>query len=146
MGKATRKAVAVLATAAASLSFGAAVAAADPAPAGEHQITYTLSGGDAQYTLYYLATQPPSKAAYDADPYQFLKKETINLAGAPWVFETTMTDPSWAILTVSSTTHGGRAAPNPHCEIAVDGNSAVQQDAPYNLSCQLKDWMAPAAP
>jgi hypothetical protein len=29
---------------------------------------------------------------------------------------------------------------NPHCEIAVDGQVAVQQDAPYNLQCQLKQW------
>ena len=58
----------------------------------------------------------------------------------PWVFETTLADPQWAILTVSSTTHGGRAAPNPHCDIAVDGQVAVQQDAPYNLQCQLGQW------
>jgi hypothetical protein len=56
------------------------------------------------------------------------------------VFETTLADPQWAILTVSSTTHGGREAPNPHCDITVDGQVAVQQDAPYNLQCQLGQW------
>jgi hypothetical protein len=56
------------------------------------------------------------------------------------VFETTLADPQWAILTVSSTTHGGQAAPNPHCDIAVDGQVVVQQDAPYNLQCQLRPW------
>jgi hypothetical protein len=59
---------------------------------------------------------------------------------APWVFETTLADPQWAIFTVSSTTHGGQAAPNPHCEIAVDGQVVVQQDGPYNLQCKLSQW------
>jgi hypothetical protein len=118
---------------------GQATAGADPAA---HQVRYTLtSAGDAEFDLYYLTTQPPSKAAYDADSYAFLKKEQVTLAaGVPWVFETTLADPQWAILTVSSTTHGGRAAPNPHCDITVDGQVAVQQDAPYNLQCQLGQW------
>ena len=30
-----------------------------------------------------------------------------------------------------------RAAPNPHCDISVDGQSVVQQDAPYNLQCKM---------
>jgi hypothetical protein len=107
-------------------------------PAG-HQVRYTLtSAGGADFDLYYLTAQPPSKAAYNADAYAFLKKETVNLGpGVPWVFETTMADPQWAVFTVSSTTHGGQAAPNPHCEIAVDGQVVVQQDAPYNLQCKL---------
>ena len=112
-----------------------------PAP-GTHQVRYSLTaGGAAPFDLYYLTTQPPDKAAYDADPYAYLKKESVTLApGVPWVFETTLDDPQWAILTVSSTTRGGQAAPNPHCEIAVDGQVLVQQDAPYNLQCQLKAW------
>ena len=62
----------------------------------------------ADFDLYYLTAQPPSKAAYDADAYSFLKSDKVNLApGVPWVFETTLADPQWAILTVSSTTHGG---------------------------------------
>ena len=76
---------------------------------------YTLtSGGPADFDLFYLTTQPPSKDAYNADAYSFVKRETVNLApGVPWVFETTLADPQWAIFTVSSTTHGGQAAPNP---------------------------------
>ena len=143
MGNATRKVGAALmvvaASCAVSQTVGSAVANAEP---DGHQVHYTLtSAGPADFDLYYLTTQPPSKAAYDADPYSFLKKETVSLApGVPWVFDTTLADPQWAILTVSSTTHGGQAAPNPHCEIAVDGQVAVQQDAPYNLQCQLKQW------
>lgn len=143
MGNATRKVGAALMVVAASCAVGQAVggAVANAEPDG-HQVHYTLtSAGPADFNLYYLTAQPPSKAAYDADPYSFLKKETVSLApGVPWVFDTTLADPQWAILTVSSTTHGGQAAPNPHCEIAVDGQVAVQQDAPYNLQCQLKQW------
>ncbi len=43
----------------------------------------------------------------------------------------------WAILTVSSTTHGGQAAPHPHSDITVDGQVVTQQEAPYNLQCKL---------
>ena len=140
MRTATRRIGAAFGAVALVTSFGMAAeqatAGADPAV---HQIRYTLtSAGGADFDLYYVTAQPPSKAAYDADAYSFLKKEQLTLApGVPWVFDTTLTDPNWAILTVSSTTHGGRAAPNPHCDITVDGQVVVQQDAPYNLQCKL---------
>ena len=119
-----------------ALAASQATAGADPAA---HQVRYTLtSAGGADFDLYYVTAQPPSKAAYDADAYSFLKKEQVTLApGVPWVFDTTLTDPNWAVLTVSSTTHGGQAAPNPHCDITIDGQVVVQQDAPYNLQCKL---------
>jgi hypothetical protein len=108
-------------------------------PAAGHQVRYTLTtAAGADFDLYYLAAQPPSKAAYDSDSYTYLKKESVSLApGQPWTFDATLADPNWAIFTVSSTTHGGREAPNPHCEISVDGQVAVQQDAPYNLQCRM---------
>jgi len=139
MRKATTRVGAALAVAAASIAMGTATANAEPAG---HQVRYTLtSAGAADFDLFYLTTQPPSKQAYNADAYAFVKREKINLApGVPWTFETTLADPQWAIFTVSSTTHGGQAAPNPHCEIAVDGQVVVQQDAPYNLQCQLSQW------
>jgi hypothetical protein len=143
MRTATSKIGAALGVAAlvASAGVAASQATAGADPAG-HKVVYTLtSAGDADFDLYYLVNQPANKAAYNADSYAYLKKEQITLgAGQPWVFETTLADPQWAILTVSSTTHGGRAAPNPHCDIAVDGQVAVQQDAPYNLQCQLGQW------
>ena len=135
----TARAGAALAVAAAAIAVSHGTSSADPAG---HQVRYTLTaGGASDFDLFYLTTQPPSKASYNADAYAYVKRETVNVAaGAPWVFETTLADPQWAILTVSSTTHGGQAAPNPHCEIAVDGQVVVQQDAPYNLQCQLSQW------
>jgi hypothetical protein len=132
-------AVAATSIAVGQTAAGQTTANADP-PA--HQVRYTLtSAGGADFDLFYLTTQPPNKAAYNANPYAFVKKEPVTLApGVPWIFETTLADPQWAIFTVSSTTHGGQAAPNPHCEIAIDGQLAVQQDGPYNLQCQLSQW------
>jgi hypothetical protein len=143
MRKATSKIGASLGVAALVAAAGlASQATATADPAAGHQVRYTLlSQGDADFDLYYLVNQPPNKEAYNADSYSYLKKESISLAGGvPWTFDTTLADPQWAILTVSSTTHGGRAAPNPHCDITVDGQIATQQDAPYNLQCQLGQW------
>src|SRR6476619_2789707 len=135
----TARAGAALAVAAAAIAVSHGTSSADPAG---HQVRYTLTAaGAADFDLFYLTSQPPSKEAYNADAYAFVKRETVNLApGVPWVFETTLADPQWAIFTVSSTTHGGQAAPNAHCDIAIDGQVAVQQDAPYNVACQLSQW------
>ena len=53
---------------------------------------------------------------------------------------TTMQDPQWAILTASTGVHAMQASPNPHCEIAIDGQVAVQQDGTYTVQCQLSQW------
>jgi hypothetical protein len=135
----TARVGAALAVAAAGIALSHGTSSAEPAG---HQVRYTLTAaGAADFDLFYLTTQPPNKEAYNADAYAFVKREKVNLApGVPWVFETTLADPQWAILTASSTTHGGQAAPNAHCEIAVDGQVVVQQDAPYNLQCKLSQW------
>lgn len=137
-----RRATNMIGTAALVAAAGMASHAVAGAEPTAHQVRYTLTAaGGAAFDLFYLTAQPASKAAYNADAYAFVKKEQITLApGVPWVFETTLEDPQWAILTVSSTTRFGQAAPNPHCDIAVDGQIAVQQDAPYNLQCQLGQW------
>lgn len=139
MRTATAKIGAALLAAAATVAVTQASASAEPV---EHQVRYTLtSGGAYEFDLFYLTAQPPSMEAFNADAYAFATREKVNLApGAPWVFETTLEDPQWAILTVSSTTRGGQAAPNAHCEIAVDGEVVVQHDDPYNVRCQLSQW------
>ena len=144
MGHAKGRVGAVVGAAAliAATGFAGSQATAVADPAAGQQVRYTLtSAGDGDFDLFYLVSQPPSMAAYNADAYSFVKREEVHLAaGVPWVFETTLADPQWAILTVSSTTHGGQAAPNPHCDIAIDGQIAVAQDGPYNLQCQLTKW------
>ena len=136
----TARVGAALVLAAAGVAATHAVAGADPV--APHQVTYTLStGGAADFTVTYLTAQPPSKAAYNADSYTYMKRETINVSpDAPWTFTTTFEDPQWAFLQVGSTTHGGQAAPNAHCEISIDGQVAIAQDAPYSPQCFLSQW------
>ncbi|WP_442930386.1 hypothetical protein [Mycobacterium sp. NBC_00419] len=140
MRKVTARVGAALVLAAAGVAGTGAVAAADPA-AG-HQVTYTLAtGGTYDFTITYLTAQPPSKDAFNANSDAFMKRETISVSpDAPWVFTTTLADPQWAFLQVGSTTHGGQAAPNAHCEVSVDGQVAVAQDAAYSPQCYLSRW------
>lgn len=137
----TAKAAAALMLAAAGVAAAQGVAGADPA-SGQHQVTYTLSAaGPYEFTVTYLSAQPASKAAYNADSYSYMKRETVSVGPeTPWTFSTTMADPQWAFLQVSSTTRGGMAAPNAHCEVKVDDQIAVAQDAPYSPQCFLSRW------
>ncbi|MGV0792465.1 hypothetical protein [Mycolicibacterium sp. XJ1819] len=122
-------------------AFGVSQATANAQPA-EHQVRYTLTAtGSADFEVNYLTAQPASKDAYNDDPYAYLKKERIIVSpGAPWVFETTLADPQWAIVTASTGVHAMQASPNPHCEITIDGEVAVQGDGPYTVHCQLGQW------
>ena len=139
MRKVTTTVGAALVLAAAGMAVSNATSYAEPEG---HQVRYTLtSGAPYEFDLYYLAAQPPSMDAYNADAYQYLQKATVHVGPeAPWVFETTLADPQWAIFTVASTTHGGRGAPNAHCDIAVDGQVVNQNDHPYSPRCQLGQW------
>ena len=139
MRTATARVGAALVVVAASIAVGHATANAEPAT---HQVRYTLtSDTPAGFDLNYLTAQPSNKEAYNADPYAFLKKERVDLApGVPWVFETTLADPQWGIITASTAVHAMQASPNPHCEIAIDGQVAVQQGGPYTAQCQLGQW------
>lgn len=125
--------------AAATIAIGQGTATAQ---SEGHAVRYTLvSAGAADYTINYLIAQPPSKEAYNADAYAYLKKEEVVLQpGVPFVFETTLEDPQWAIITASTGVHAMQGSPNPHCEIAIDGQVAVQQDGPYTVQCQLSQW------
>ncbi len=143
MRAATRRIGAAFATvvlmASAGVLVGSAPAGAEPV---EHQVRYTLTTtGPGDFNLFYSFAAPPSKDAYEADPYSYVKSEKVNLApGAPWVFETTMTDPQAVLLTASGAAHAMQADPNPHCEITVDGQVVVEQTGPFTVQCQLRPW------
>jgi hypothetical protein len=125
--------------ASAGLALSQATSNAEPAA---HQVRYTVtSTAPTGIDLYYLFAQPASKAAYNADPNAFLKREEVTLEpGVPWVFETTLADPQWAIVTASGAAHAMTGAPNPHCEIFVDGQLVLQQDGETGVGCQLQRW------
>ena len=124
--------------AAAVLAFTPAAANAEP---GGHKVRYTIpSGLEVTYSLYYLVTDPASKAAYDANPNAYLRNERVTIApGAPWVFETNLNDTSWAYVNAGKAV-GYQGAPNPHCDIAIDGNVVAQQDGESVVTCALKSW------
>ncbi len=144
MRKATNKVGAIIgaaAMAAGALTFGAATANAEPEQTGQ-LVRYTLtSGAPYQFQVFYLTAQPPSLEAYNDDAYAYAKRETITVGPeAPWVVETTLDDPQWAILQVSSTTKGGVGAPNAHCEILAGDQVIAANDNPYSPWCQGNQW------
>lgn len=111
------------------------------ADADGHQVQYTITTGqDATLSVSYLAADPASKAALDANPDAYLRNERIGVApGAPWVFTTTLSDTSWAyVMAGGAARYNG--TPNPHCEIAIDGNVVMQQDGETAATCALKPW------
>lgn len=124
--------------AAAGLTLTPAVANAEPEG---QQVRYTVATGqEATVGLYYLATEPESQAAYDADPNAYLRNERVTIVpGAPWVFETTLNDTSWAYVSA-----GGAArysgTPDPHCDIAIDGQVVIEQQGATSAHCALKPW------
>jgi len=133
---ATRIGAALLA--AAGLVSTHAIANAEPAG---HQVRYTVtSGQEATLSLNYLVADPPSQAALNADSSSYLRNERVSIGpGAPWVFETTLNDTSWAyVMAGGAARYNG--TPNPHCEIAIDGNVVVQQDGETAATCTLKAW------
>jgi hypothetical protein len=108
-------------------------------PEGQ-KVRYTLtSATGVRFNVNYLTAQPPSKEAYNADPYAFLKREQVSTA-APWVFETTLQDPQWATIDASAAAHGGQGEPFPRCEIAVDGQVVVEHADRYTARCMLSNW------
>ena len=135
MRTATIRVGAALMLAAASFGVGSTTANAEPTG---HQVKYVLtSGTGATFQVNYLTAQPPSKDAYNADPYAFLKKEDI---GTPWEFTTTLEDPQWATIDASVGFHRANAEPGAHCEIWVDDQMVVQGDGPYTARCQIAIW------
>lgn len=123
---------------AAGLMSTHAIATAEPAG---HQVRYTITTGqEATLSLNYLIAAPESQAALNANSSAYLRNERITVApGAPWVYETTLNDTSWAyVMAGGAARYNG--TPNPHCEIAVDGNVVVQQDGETAATCALKAW------
>lgn len=121
--------------AAASVGMGSGIASAEPPPPNVKYILTSDTG--VSFQVNYLIAQPPSKDAYNADPYAFLKKEEVP---TPWEFTTTLEDAQWATLDASAAAHGGQAPPNARCEIQVDGQVVSQGSGPYTARCQLGNW------
>ncbi|MCW2653171.1 MAG: hypothetical protein QOE41_4955 [Mycobacterium sp.] len=123
--------------AAAGVAATHATSSADP---GDHQVTYTVTTQSAMTgNVSYINTQPPGQSAYDANSSRYLTQvRTPLVPGEPWVYQTTLADPTqWALLTASGAL---REPPQLHCEIAVDGVTVIRQDGASGVQCALRPW------
>jgi hypothetical protein len=124
-------------------AVGPATAIADPTG---HQVTYTITTtGDLTGNVRYMNSDPPSQAAFDANSSQYMN--TVQAAftgGQPLVYTATLSNPNqWAIVTASGGCHWpncGSGAPELHCEIAVDGQVVVTQNATTGVTCSTRPW------
>ena len=123
-------AVAVLAAAVTSAS------SADADPAVLHQVTYTVTTtSDLTANIYYVTADPPSQALANDPQYMPLARTGVG-PGAPWIFQTTLNNPTqWAFISASG---GLRVNPEFHCEIAVDGQVVVSQQGGSGVQCSLR--------
>jgi hypothetical protein len=129
--------VATLVAAAAAV-VGPVAAHADPAG---HQVTYTISSpNNLTATVNYVNSDPPSQAAYSADSSKFMTSVQAPLSGGtPVVYTVTLANPNqWATISASGMLHWPDSGNGPaafHCEIAVDGQVVVHQDATTTVTC-----------
>jgi hypothetical protein len=134
-----------VATLTAAFGVGGALATATADPAG-HQVTYTVTSPNTlTATVQYMNSDPPSQAAYNADSSKFMNNVQAPISGGqPVVYSTTLANPNqWAIITASGILHWPDSGNGPaafHCEIAVDGQVVVRQDATSAVSCATRPW------
>jgi hypothetical protein len=117
--------------------------AAHADPAG-HQVTYTVtSPNNLTATVSYVSSDPPSQAAYNADSSKFMTSVQAPLSGGtPAVYTVTLANPNqWASISASGMLHwpdSGNGPASFHCEIAVDGQVVVHQDATTTVTCATR--------
>lgn len=107
-------------------------------PAAGHQVTYTVTTtSDLTANIYYVTSDPPSQVLANDPLFMPLARTAIG-PGAPWVFQTTLTNPAqWAFISASG---GLRVNPEFRCEIAVDGQVVVSQQGGSGVQCALRPW------
>lgn len=140
-----------LASAVAAGILGAAIVSATPVshadPAAGHQVTYTITAtGNLTGSVRYMNTDPPSQAAFDGNSSQFLTTvPTTFSAGDALVYNATLANPNqWAYVSASGgckwpdCSSGGIA--ELHCEIAVDGQVVVTNNATTAVTCTTRPW------
>lgn len=126
---------------AAGAALGPVAAHADPAG---HQVTYTVtSPNNLTATVNYVNADPPSQAAYSADPSKFMTSVQAPLSGGtPVTYTVTLANPTqWASISASGMLHwpdSGNGPASFHCEIAVDGQVIAHQDATTTVTCAAR--------
>ena len=120
------------------LAMASPMAQAHADPTGPHQVTYTVTTtSDLTANIYYVTSDPPSQESANDPQYMPLARTGVG-PGAPWVFQTTMDDPTqWAFVSASG---GLRVNPEFRCEIAVDGQVLVSAQGGSGVQCALRPW------
>jgi hypothetical protein len=121
-------------------------AASHADPAG-HQVTYTITAtGNLTGNVRYMNSDPPSQAAFNANSSQYMNTvQTPFTPGQPLVYTATLANPNqWAYVAASGGCHwpdcGSGAIAELHCEIAVDGQVVVTQNATTGVTCSTRPW------
>lgn len=121
-----------------------AIAQADPAG---HQVTYTITvTGNLSGSVRYMNSDPPSQAAFDSNSAQFLNTvQTAFTAGEPLVYSTTLTNPNqWGYINATGACKwpdcSSGAVAEIRCEIAVDGQVVVTNNATTTVTCATRPW------
>lgn len=137
-----RKGTSAVASATFALAGGVILGPAT-AHADGHQVTYTVtSPNNLTATVNYVSSDPPSQAAYNADPSKFMTSVQAPLSGGtPVTYTATLANPNqYATISASGMLHwpdSGNGPAQLHCEIAVDGQVVVHQDATTTATCKL---------
>ena len=101
---------------------------------GQNTMVVTGTGYSASFTAPY----GNNAVALANDPQYMPLARTSVGPGGPWVFQTTLTNPTqWAFISASG---GLRVNPEFHCEIAVDGQVVVSQQGGSGVQCALRTW------
>jgi hypothetical protein len=136
-----RKVISAVALATLAAAAGVAVAPGTSHADG-HQVTYTVtSPNNLTATVNYVSSDPPSQAAYNADPSKFTTGVQAPLSGgAPVTYTATLANPNqYASITASGMLHWPDSGNGPaqfHCEIAVDGQVVAHADATTTVTCR----------
>jgi hypothetical protein len=136
-----RKVISPVALATLVAAMGVAVAPGISRADG-HQVTYTVtSPNNLTATVNYVSSDPPSQAAYNADPSKFTTSVQAPLSGgAPVTYTATLANPTqYASITASGMLHWPDSGNGPaqfHCEIAVDGQVVAHADATTTVTCR----------
>ncbi|HZC51842.1 MAG TPA: hypothetical protein VE441_05035 [Mycobacterium sp.] len=135
------------ACAAATLAAAAVAVAPGISHADGHQVTYTITTtGNLTGNVRYMNSDPPSQGAFDANSSQFMTTvPTAFSAGQPLVYTTTLANPNqWAFVNASGGCHwpdcDSSNVPQIQCQIAVDGQVVVTQNATTGVTCSTRPW------
>lgn len=137
MRKATARFGTALFVAAAGVAVSHGTSSAEPEG---HQVTYTVTTtSDLMANIYYIKTDPPSKAAYNADASKYLESlHTKITGGEPLSYTVTLANPDqWALISASG---GLVVTAEFHCEVAVDGQVVVSQQGGSGVTCSTRPW------